>query len=81
MNYSKINNRNWNNIYNNYFNKSQISITNITLPFNFKTTTSSNSTFSEFINNFKNYVLFEYTEEEFKLQYQGKKASEINNSS
>jgi len=78
-NFSITQNRNWNTIYNSYFDKSRISITNITLPFNFKTTTSSDSIFSDFINDFKNYVSLDYTEEEFKLQFQGKKASEIQN--
>ena len=78
-NFSITQNRNWNTIYNNFFDKSKISITTITLPFNFKTTTSSDSLFSDFINDFNNRVSFDYTEEEFKLQFQGKKASEIQN--
>lgn len=78
-NFNTTQNRNWNTIYNSYFDKSRISITNITLPFNFKTTTSSDSIFSDFINDFKNYVSLDYTEEEFKSQFQGKNASEIQN--
>jgi hypothetical protein len=78
-NYSKSVNRNWYAIYDNYLNKSNISITTLSLPFDFKTTTSSSSTFSNFINNYNDYIKFEYLEEEFKQKYEGKKASEISN--
>ncbi len=78
-NYSVTNDRDWNQIYNTYLNKSQISVSTINLPFDFKTTNSSDPKFSEFINNFNNYVLFGYTETEFKTQYEGKTASQIQN--
>ncbi len=77
--FGTTNNRNWNQIYNNYLNKNQISVSTINLPFDFKTTNSSDPKFSEFINNFNNYVLFGYTEEEFKAKYEGKTAYEISN--
>ncbi len=78
-NYSTTQNRDWNQIYNNYLNENQISVTTINLPFDFKTTNSSDPKFSEFINNFNNYILFGYTEQEFKSQYEGKTASQIQN--
>ncbi len=78
-NFSTTENRNWNQIYQNYLNQSQISVTTINLPFDFKSTNSSDAKFSEFINNFNNYTYFGYTETEFKSQYEGKTASQIEN--
>ena len=69
----------WTLIYDQYPNKNLISVSTINLPFDFIKTESSSSLFSEFINNFNNYLYFGYTEEQFKIEYQGKTASEITN--
>ena len=78
-NYSKTDIRDWNSIYISNIDKSKISITTIRLPFDFKTNSSESTVFSDFIDNFNDYVYFDYLEEEFKSKYEGKKASEIDN--
>jgi hypothetical protein len=76
-NFSNTNNRDWYFIYNTIIKKESISITTLQLPFDFKTATSSTPEFPTFINNFNNYIHFEYLEAKFKSLYEGKKASEI----
>ena len=78
-NFSNTDIRDWTLIYDKYPNKNVISVSTINLPFNFIDTNSSSPLFSEFINNFNNYLYFGYTEEQFKIEYQGKTASEITN--
>ena len=71
--------RDWALIYDSYPNKNAISVSTLNLPFDFINSTSEDPLFSEFINNFNNYFYFGYTEEQFKIKYQGKSANEINN--
>lgn len=76
-NFSQTQNRDWTQIYDSFLSNNKISVTTINLPFDFKTTTSSELDFTALIENFNTFVFFGYTEEEFKEKYQGKTASEI----
>jgi hypothetical protein len=76
-NFSTTTNRDWNTIYDTQIDKAKISVTTINIPFDFKTTTSSDQSFKIFIDKFNSYVYFGFVEEEFKEMFQGKTASQI----
>ena len=76
-NFSKTTNRDWRSIYNSNIDKNKISITTLNLPFDFRSATSESLNFSLFIENFNDYIKFDYVEEEFKQKYEGKHAGEI----
>jgi len=75
--YANTPNRNWNEIYQGFFENEKVSVTTLLLPFDLWTTESQDISFSSFMDTFNDHVYLNMTELPYQSKYQGKTASQL----